>query len=160
MNTAYLLTGSNLVNRQENLEQALTLLNTHCGRIVLCSSVYETAAWGKTDQPHFLNQALKLETTLNAKQLMRRILKVEKLMGRERKEKYGPRLIDIDILLFNDEILDYSFLKIPHPEMQHRRFALLPLSEIGGNIYHPVLKKTVTELLSECPDMLDVKKYS
>jgi len=126
----------------------------------MASSLYETAAWGKTDQPSFLNQALELETSLNAKQLIRRILKAEKIMGRIRNEKYGPRLIDIDILLFNNEKHNYEFLKIPHPEMQNRRFALLPLAEIAAGIIHPVLNKTINELLKECKDELPVKKYS
>jgi 7,8-dihydro-6-hydroxymethylpterin-pyrophosphokinase len=79
-------------------------------------------------------------------------------MGRERKEKYGPRIIDIDILLFNDEVCDIHFLKLPHPEMQNRRFALTPLTEIAPGIIHPVLKKTIKDLLKDCPDTLEVKK--
>ena len=160
MNRAYLLTGGNLGNREENLATARELINRHCGNIIKASSLYETAAWGKTDQPSFLNQALELDTSLNARQLIRRILKVEKMMGRVRDEKYGPRLIDIDILLFNNEKHNYQFLKIPHPEMQNRRFALLPLAEIAPDIIHPVLNKTINELLKECKDELPVKKYS
>ena len=159
MNKAYLLTGSNLGDREQNLFTARRLINENCGAIVAVSSIYETAAWGKTDQPSFLNQALELETTLKARQLIRRILKVEKMMGRVRKEKYGPRLIDIDILLFNNEKHNYQFLKLPHPELPNRRFALLPLSEIAAGIIHPVLKKTIVQLLAECPDQLDVKKF-
>ena len=160
MNKAYLLTGSNLGKRKENLDKAGELIVTHCGSIIKASSVYETAAWGKTEQPNFLNQALQIDTALNAKQLIRHILKVEKLMGRARKEKYDPRIIDIDILLFNDEKHNYPFLKIPHPEMQNRRFALIPLAEIAPSVIHPVSKKTIAELLKECPDQLEVKKYS
>jgi 2-amino-4-hydroxy-6-hydroxymethyldihydropteridine diphosphokinase len=160
MNSAYLLTGGNLGNREENLATARELINLHCGTIVKASSLYETAAWGNTDQPAFLNQALELATSLNARQLIRRLLKVEKNMGRIRKEKYGPRLIDIDILLFNNEKHNYHFLKLPHPEMQNRRFALLPLAEIAPGMVHPVLNKTIAELLKECKDELPVKKYS
>ena len=160
MNKAYLLTGSNLGDREEYLATARSFINEQCGTIVTASSLYETAAWGKTDQPSFLNQALELETALNAKQLIRRILKIEKMMGRIRDEKYGPRLIDIDILLFNNEKHNYEFLKVPHPEMQNRRFALLPLAEIAPRIIHPVLNKPITELLKECKDELPVKKYS
>ena len=160
MNKAYLLTGSNLGDREQYLATARSLINEQCGTIVTASSLYETAAWGKTDQPSFLNQALKLETSLNARQLIRRILKAEKIMGRIRDEKYGPRLIDIDILLFNNEKQNYQFLKIPHPEMPNRRFALLPLAEIAPGIIHPVLNKTINELLKECKDELPVKKYS
>jgi len=159
MNKAYLMIGGNLGKREENFEMTRKLIEQCCGPIVKSSSLYETAAWGKTDQPSFLNQALEIETRLNAKQLMRRILKLEKTMGRERAEKYGPRIIDIDILLFNQEEYDYSFLKIPHPEMQNRRFALLPLAEIEPDLQHPVLKKSISQLLEECPDKLEVKKY-
>ena len=160
MNKAYLLTGGNLGNREENLATARELINGHCGNIIKASSLYETAAWGKTDQPSFLNQALEVDTPLNSRQLIRWILKAEKKMGRVRDEKYGPRLIDIDILLFNNEKHNYQFLKLPHPEMQNRRFALLPLAEIAPDIIHPVLNKTIHELLKECTDELPVKKYS
>jgi 2-amino-4-hydroxy-6-hydroxymethyldihydropteridine diphosphokinase len=160
MNKAYLLTGGNMGNRKAMLQQAIQLLNEYCGLVTAESSLYETAAWGKTDQSAFLNQALELSTTLNSKQLIRKILKVEKLMGRERKEKYGPRIIDIDILLFNDEVYDIPFLKLPHPEMQKRRFVLVPLAEIAPDLIHPVLKKTIKDLLKDCPDTLEVKKIA
>lgn len=160
MNTTYLLTGANLGNREQNLTQARELIIEECGNIVASSSLYETAAWGNTDQPAFLNQALTLHTLLNEKQLIRKLLKIEKQMGRIREEKYGPRIIDIDILLFNNEKYNYRFLKIPHPEMQNRRFALLPLAEIAPEILHPVFNKTIEQLLTDCPDELLVRKYS
>ncbi len=160
MNKVFLLIGGNLGNREKNFGTAKKLIEQHCGVILNSSSIYETAAWGKTDQPSFLNQVLEIETELNAKQLIRSILKLERLMGRERKEKYGPRIIDIDILLFNDEQYDYSFLKIPHPEIQNRRFALIPLAEIAPDLRHPVLKKSILQLLKECRDELSVKKYT
>ncbi|MBI5856656.1 MAG: 2-amino-4-hydroxy-6-hydroxymethyldihydropteridine diphosphokinase [Sphingobacteriales bacterium] len=160
MNIAYLLTGGNIGNRLANLNKAKELISLHCGVVLKTSSVYETAAWGKEDQPSFLNQALEIETPLTARQLVRRILKVEKTMGRIRKEKYGPRIIDIDILLFNDEVHNYPLLKLPHPEMQNRRFALLPLAEIAPDMVHPVFHKTISQLLKECKDNLQVKKYS
>ena len=150
--------GGNLGNREENFERAKEMIKEHCGEIIKSSALYETEAWGKTDQPSFLNQAVEIETKMSAKQLMRCILKLEKMMGRERKEKYGPRIIDIDILLFNNGQYDYSFLKIPHPEMQNRRFALIPLREIAPDLQHPVFKKSISQLLAECPDESDVKK--
>lgn len=158
MNKAYLLTGGNMGDREENLRQALQLIGTHCGTIRTVSLLYETAAWGNTDQPAFLNQAIELDTALNARQLMRKVLKLEKMMGRIREEKYGPRIIDIDILLFNNEKHNYHFLKLPHPEMQNRRFVLVPLAEIAPQMVHPVLHKTIAELLADCPDQLEVKK--
>lgn len=160
MNKVYLLTGANLGNREKNLETAKSLIEQHCGNISKASAVYETSPWGNTNQPSFLNQALEIQTPMKAKQLIRQILKIEKMMGRVRSEKYGPRIIDIDILLFNDEQHHYPFLKLPHPEIQNRRFALLPLAEIAPAIIHPILKKTIAELLKDCPDPLEVKKYS
>jgi len=160
MNKAFLLLGGNLGKREQNLEAARENINIHCGTIVKTSSLYETAAWGNTEQPSFLNQALEIRTSLTAVQLIRSILKVEKKMGRTRQEKYGPRLIDIDILLFNNDIHNLKFLKVPHPEMQNRRFALLPLQEIAPGIIHPVLNKSITALLDECKDELKVKRIN
>jgi 2-amino-4-hydroxy-6-hydroxymethyldihydropteridine diphosphokinase len=152
------LIGGNLGNRKENLAKAVSLINEQCGSLTRSSSIYETEAWGKTDQPSFLNQALEISTSLNARQLMRKVLQIEEEMGRVRKEKLGPRIIDIDILLFENEIHDLRFLKIPHPEMQNRRFVLVPLAEINSSLQHPVLKKTIAELLEKCPDNLEIKK--
>ena len=146
-------------DREKNLATSCEWIEAECGKIVQASSLYETAAWGKTDQPGFLNQALEIHTSLNAKQLIRHILKIEKKMGRERKEKYDPRIIDIDILLFNDEIHKADFLKVPHPEMQNRRFVLEPLTEIAPQVVHPVFRKTIKELFNDCLDPLPVKKY-
>jgi 2-amino-4-hydroxy-6-hydroxymethyldihydropteridine diphosphokinase len=160
MNTVYLLIGGNLGYRKENFSRAISLINEQCGSLTKSSSVYETEAWGITDQPSFLNQALEIVTELNARQLMRKILKIEKIMGRVRKEKLGPRIIDIDILLFENEIHDLRFLKIPHPELQNRRFVLVPLAEINSGLQHPVLKKTIAQLLEECPDNLEVKRIA
>lgn len=160
MNKAWLLTGSNMGERENYLAAARMEIALQCGPIKKLSSIYETAAWGKTDQPAFLNQAIGLETALNARQLMRRILKIEKQLGRIREEKYGPRLIDIDILLYEDEIHQYDLLKLPHPELPNRRFALLPLSEIAGDLIHPVLQLSISDLLARCPDTLEVKKLS
>ena len=158
MNKVFLLTGGNMGNRKDNLAIAYKHISVLCGHIINSSSVYETAAWGKTDQPSFLNQVLEIQTALTAPQLLKKILDIEKLTGRIRKEKYGPRIIDIDILLFNDEIHNDPLLKIPHPELQNRRFVLEPLAEIAPEIIHPVLKKSIIDLLAICPDKLEVTR--
>jgi len=158
MNQAYLLTGGNEGNRLSHLLQAITNIEKYCGEITVRSSLYESAAWGKTDQPDFLNQTLLLQTRLTAQNLMRTILDIEKKMGRKRVRQYGPRTIDIDILFFNDEIIDEPSLIIPHPQIQNRRFTLVPMNEIAPGLIHPVLHKSIHRLLQECADPLDVKK--
>ena len=158
MNNAYLLIGGNMGNRLQNLHQAIELLAGECGPVQQVSAVYETAAWGKTDQPAFLNQAVYLTTALTAHQLLTSILGIEEQMGRRRMEKFGPRIIDIDIIFYNDAVIDDAALTIPHPHMQHRRFVLTPLQQIAGGLVHPVFDKTVTQLLNECADELEVTK--
>jgi len=160
MNIVYLLTGGNVGNRQQYLENAALLIETACGKITRRSAVYETAAWGKTDQAAFLNQALELSTLLDPGELMKALLLIEQKTGRERSEKYGPRTIDIDILLFNSAIVQSVLVTISHPQMANRRFVLVPLNEIAAGYMHPVLKKTVSQLLAICPDTLPVKKFS
>jgi len=158
MNKAYLLIGGNIGDRNKNLKEAIDFIANECGSVIRSSSIYETAAWGKTDQPDFLNQCLAIQTSLTAPNLMKQILGIEEKMGRKRKEKNDPRIIDIDILFFNDEILHTEFLTLPHPQIQNRRFALVPLKEIAPKLIHPVFKKSITRLLEECPDKLEVKK--
>ena len=160
MNKAYLLIGGNLGNRKENLEKAIYLIKIECGRIIASSAVYETEAWGKTDQQSFYNQAILIETNFDAHELLTNLLLVEEKMGRKRDEKYGPRIIDIDILFFNNDIINEKKLTIPHPELHKRMFALIPLYEIAPAFIHPVLNKTIEKLISECADTLAVKKLS
>ena len=144
--------------REDQLSYAAKLIEERCGSIIDRSSIFETAAWGKTNQENFLNQALVLETTLNPRDLLNEILYIENLMGRDRVEKYGPRIIDIDIIFFNHQKIKENGLVIPHPEMSRRRFVLEPLNEVIPAYIHPVFFKTVNELLQQCDDTLPVKK--
>lgn len=160
MHTVFLLMGGNLGNRLENLSKAKEAITQQCGVIVSASSIYETAAWGLEAQPHFLNQAIELQTFSNPHVLLRCLLHVEKTLGRERKEKYGPRLIDLDILLFDAMIVNTPELKIPHPELQNRRFALTCLADIAADIIHPLFQKPISLLVTECTDPLAVHKFS
>ena len=147
---AYLSLGSNVGDRVAHLRDAIARLES-IGRVVSVSSFYETEPVEVTDQPWFLNGAVGLETALTAEQLMAELLQIEQEMGRRRIQKKGPRTIDIDILLFDDLILDSPDVTIPHPAMQERRFVLEPLAEIAAEARHPGVKKTIRELLEELP---------
>lgn len=160
MHTAYLLIGGNLGDRFYNLQNAIELIEEKCGDIIAISSIYETAAWGVTDQPSFLNQVIVLNTEQSPSQLMQSLLSIEHEMGRERREKMGPRTIDLDILLIDDIQMNADHLIIPHPSLHLRKFALIPLAEVAATKVHPVKNKTITELLTDCPDTLAVTKIS
>ena len=160
MNRSYLLIGGNEGNRIAQLATAGDLISAAAGTITQTSAIYETEPWGKSDQPWFLNQALELETGHDAASLLVLLLGIEEKMGRRRSEKYGARLIDIDILFFNDAIVREQGLVIPHPEIQNRRFALAPLDDIASDLIHPVLGRSVRELLLACTDHLEVKRYT
>ena len=155
-----MLTGGNIGNRSEYLSGAKNEISNRCGAVMHSSSVYETEAWGLHDQESFLNQVLCIQTQLSPDDLMSCILNIEEGFGRKREERYGPRLIDIDILLYNDLIVDHPGLNIPHPRMQSRRFVLEPLAEIAPDKIHPVLKKPISMLLKECDDPLKVNKIN
>lgn len=158
INQAYLLIGGNMGDRLVLLAQARETIAQSCGVITRMSAVYETAAWGKTDQPSFLNQVLELNTSLDAHQLLQTVLVIEQQMGRQRTEKYAPRLMDIDILLFNNEVINTATLQVPHPHMAVRRFVLKPLSELVPDYLHPITKITITRMLENCTDHLKVYK--
>jgi 2-amino-4-hydroxy-6-hydroxymethyldihydropteridine diphosphokinase len=153
----YLSLGSNIGNREAHLREAIRRLES-AGKLRSVSSIYETEPVEFTDQPQFLNCALALETSSTPEQLMLQLLTIEKAMGRQRIQKKGPRTIDLDILLYGDEVVDTPGLTIPHPAMQHRRFVLEPLAEIAPEVRHPVLKKTVRRLLDELPPGQEVQK--
>jgi len=158
MNKAYLLTGGNEGDRYLHMQQARTNIEHICGQILQASSLYETAPWGKTDQPDFLNQVLLVQTNLDPPALLRAILWIEEKGGRIRTVKNAPRIIDIDILFYNRLVLNEPGLSIPHPRIAERRFVLEPLNEISPGFLHPVLGKSISRLLLECTDELAVKK--
>lgn len=159
-NIAFLLIGGNTGDRDRFLMKAREEIVEQCGAVIQQSSIYQTAAWGIKDQPPFLNQVLCVETALSAEALLQTILSIEEKLGRKREVKYGPRTIDIDILFFNEDVIHAPGLTVPHPQMQNRRFVLAPLAEIAPEAMHPVFKKTVAQLLAECPDALRVQKIT
>ena len=158
MNQIYLLIGGNMGNRQENLEIATRRIAVTIGQITQSSAVYETEAWGLEEQPAFLNQVLLASSTFSAQQVLKKLLDIEHDMGRERIQKFGPRIIDIDILFFNRDIIHEPGLTVPHPQLHLRRFTLQPLNDIAPQFRHPELGKTISDLLAACPDPLTVKK--
>jgi 2-amino-4-hydroxy-6-hydroxymethyldihydropteridine diphosphokinase len=159
MNKVYIQLGSNLGDREGYLKQSQVMLIDEIGLIIKKSRIYESSPWGVENQGSFLNQVLLLETDVKPFDLLDRILNIEKEMGRVRIEKWGERIIDIDILFYNDEIIETNNLCIPHPYISKRRFVLSPLDEIAKNYIHPILQKTINKLLSECLDEEKVSVY-
>lgn len=158
LHTAYLLTGSNIEPRSDFMGQAVSMINASGGRVLQLSSVYESKAWGFEADQKFLNQALYIETDLLPIELLECIMGIEKKLGRTRNTKagYESRRMDIDILYFNDDIIETPRLVLPHPRLHIRRFALEPLVEIAPDNMHPVLKKTNRELLESLDDPSEV----
>jgi 2-amino-4-hydroxy-6-hydroxymethyldihydropteridine diphosphokinase len=156
-NVVYLSLGSNVGDRENHLREAIARLETS-GRIRSVSSFYETEPVDFTDQAWFLNCAVALETDETPEQLMATILRIEREMGRRRVQKKGPRIIDIDILLFGEAVVDTPELSVPHPAMHRRRFVLEPLAEIAPTAWHPGLKKTIGELLDALEPGQEVRK--
>jgi 2-amino-4-hydroxy-6-hydroxymethyldihydropteridine diphosphokinase len=150
--------GGNLGDRLANLNNAKIEIELHCGKILSSSAIYETAAWGFTEQPPFFNQALQLETTLSATELMQQLLSIELSLGRERLLPLGPRSIDLDIIYFNNEKIQNDTVSIPHPRMEQRNFVLIPLNEIAPNYLHPILNLPTSTLLKQCKDESHVYK--
>lgn len=158
MNKAYLLIGGNEGDRLLHMQQARANIELICGAVEQVSSLYITAAWGKTDQADFLNQALLINTGMDPHTLLISILSIEEKMGRKRTVKNAPRIIDIDILFYNRLVMADPGLIIPHPRIPERRFVLEPLAEIAPGFIHPKSGKTIRQLLRECTDTLAVKK--
>ncbi len=159
MNTAYLLLGSNEGDRLQHLSKALNLINQKAGTLIDQSAVYVTVAWGYEDQPDFLNQVISISTPLSPQQLLTELLAIEQELGRTRTgAKWMQRIIDLDILFYNDLVLTTEALTIPHPFLQDRRFVLAPLMEIAATFIHPVFQKNIEVLTAACTDKLDVHK--
>lgn len=158
MNTIYLLLGANLGSPLTQIKKATEELKEKIGSIIAASSIYESEAWGLEDQPIFFNQVLKLKTSLKPLACLQVCQQIELDLGRIRNIKWGSRVIDIDILYFNNDIIETETLKVPHPFIHLRNFTLYPLSEIAEDYLHPVLKKTNKELLLTSKDKLLVKR--
>jgi 2-amino-4-hydroxy-6-hydroxymethyldihydropteridine diphosphokinase len=160
MNIVFLGIGTNLGNRERNLQQAVAGIENLPGRVLQSSSYYETEPWGFESEEKFLNMVVKIETDLTPDVLLEKILSLESLLGRVRgKERYASRSIDIDILFYDDLVIDKDHLKIPHPLLHERKFVLMPLCDIDPGLKHPVLGKTIAELLQICEDTGVVTLY-
>lgn len=156
--TVYLGTGTNLGQREANLRSAAILVELRLGRLLAVSGIYATEAWGLRDQPPFLNQVLVLATALSPEEVLQAALAIEQTMGRIRQEKWGTRLIDIDVLFYDDQIIQRPHLTIPHPYLAERNFVLAPLAELAPDLVHPVLGQSIAFLLANSPDPLQVQR--
>jgi len=160
MKIVFLGIGTNMGTRESNLDHALEKIEEYVGPVIKSSAIYETEPWGFRAKGEFLNLVVKMETELNPHELLYKIQNIESLLGRIRKKKrYSSRIIDIDILLYDDLIIHEPDLKIPHPLLHERKFVLVPLCEIAPDMIHPVLKKSVSSLLEICEDTGVVSKY-
>ena len=155
-NTVILITGGNLGDKRKNLKKAAQLIGERIGEVEKSSGIYETEAWGLTDQPVFYNQVHVVKTVLSPDEVLHRILKIEEEMGRKRTVKNAARIIDIDILFYDEQIVNEEKLVIPHPQISNRRFVLLPLQELVPQMIHPVYKMSVEQLLFQTEDQLKV----
>jgi len=155
--TVYLSLGSNLGNRAANLKEALSSLPPQM-EVKAKSKVYETPPWGYTDQPNFLNQVVKVNTYVEPEPLLKHLKRLEIALGRKESFQYGPRLIDMDILFYDTLVLETPVLVLPHPQVHKRGFVLMPMMDIAPDLVHPVLKKSIRELIALC-DLDGIEVY-
>lgn len=161
MNTAYILLGGNIGKVEETFGKARAFINGVAGHITASSSIYKSVPWGFMSNDLFLNQALEISTTLCPADLLSTLLNIEKVLGRHRtKSGYQSRVIDLDILFYENLVIDLDCLIVPHPRLHLRLFTLLPLVEIAPNFIHPILNASVKELLQACPDQSAVEKVA
>lgn len=161
MNVAYLCLGGNLGDRESSIQMAISKIKQEVGGVSAISRIYETEAWGVTNQNAYLNMCLELKTEFSAELLITALLKIEHDLGRERNlyHTYEPRTIDIDILFYNDVILEYNHLTVPHPRLHLRKFVLIPLNDVASDFIHPIFQKKISDLLIECSDISEVKLF-
>lgn len=149
MNRAYIAFGSNIGDRHKAVEDAAAMVEKNGMKITKRSALYETEPYGYTDQPQFLNGALEVETELSCREVLEKLLNIESDIGRVREFKWGPRIIDLDIIFFNSEVYNEEDLKVPHPDMQNREFVLKPMADLCPDYIHPILNKSVSMLLED-----------
>ena len=160
MNIVYMQLGSNLGEREQLINDAIHKISEHVGEINNCSKIYESKPWRVDGQRNYLNQIIEVKTLLAAQDILSATLEIEHNLGRVRIEKWGERLIDIDIIFFNNEIIETADLCIPHKHMHERNFVLAPLNEIAADFIHPKYNMTVSQLLEASKDMEKVLEYA
>lgn len=158
MHTVFIALGSNLGDRQENLRTAIDSMLPEIVPLK-CSPIYETPPWGYTDQPKFLNQVVKAETNLSPDSLLIYLKGIESTIGRQETFRYGPRLIDLDLLFYNGEVIESPPLTVPHPQIAKRAFVLIPLADLAPEFVHPTLRLTVADLLTKV-DLHGISLYA
>ena len=159
MNTVYIQLGSNIGERESFITKSMHKVEDDIGKIITASSIFETTAWGNENQNNFLNSVIEIKTPFDAFTILQKSQEIENNLGRKRSDKWGERTIDIDILFYNNKIINTKELTIPHPLIQKRKFVLVPLSEIAPSYKHPILRKNISTLLSECKDTQKVLNY-